>query len=366
MTEEKNKQKENKDSETIENNSEILFLYDAKMCNPNGDPDDENKPRMDYIRNINLVSDVRLKRYIRDYLMDHKKQEIFVCKVKDKTVNATSRLKELIKKYENEINDKNLKDLFKENEPDEKKLSNHLPWLLSKLTDVRLFGATMPIKSENGKGASISFTGPVQFNWGYSLNKITGPIESSGITSTFAGADEEYSTMGKDYRVAYSLIAFHGIISAKRAEHTKLTDEDIELFDDAMIHAIPIEATTRSKIGQEPLLYIRVEYNTADFFLGDFRRYVKIKDKAGKEDIKWDDTAKLGSIEDYCLDLSELKTKLENYKNKIKCIYFWKHQDLKISGFDDLKDETKWKVKYTENGEEKTREIKFSELQKSK
>ena len=55
--------------ESIENNSEILFIYDAKMCNPNGDPDDENKPRMDYDRNINLVSDLRLKRYIRDYLM---------------------------------------------------------------------------------------------------------------------------------------------------------------------------------------------------------------------------------------------------------------------------------------------------------
>ncbi|KUK99827.1 MAG: CRISPR-associated protein, Csh2 family, partial [Methanomicrobiales archaeon 53_19] len=47
-------------SETIKNNSDILFIYDARMSNPNGDPDDENKPRMDYNRNINLVSDVRL------------------------------------------------------------------------------------------------------------------------------------------------------------------------------------------------------------------------------------------------------------------------------------------------------------------
>lgn len=235
---------------TIERNSEIQYIYDARMCNPNGDPDDENKPRMDYNRSVNLVSDVRLKRYIRDYLMDYKGGGIFVSKVGGKTVDATDRLKKLIEENKEEIEaDDELKDLFDKNKPNEKNLSKHLPWLLSKLIDVRFFGATIPLKSEVGKGASITFTGPIQFNWGYSLNKVSGPMESSTITSTFAGAGEDYSTMGKDYRVDYSLIAFHGIISAKRAEHTSLTDEDIDLFDDAMIKAIPLEATTRSKTG---------------------------------------------------------------------------------------------------------------------
>ena len=73
-------------------NSEILFIYDAMMSNPNGDPDDENRPRMDYERERNLVSDVRLKRYIRDYLQD-KGYEIFIAKFEDQTVNATQRLK---------------------------------------------------------------------------------------------------------------------------------------------------------------------------------------------------------------------------------------------------------------------------------
>ncbi len=450
MTEETQTKTENKEIKTIKNNSEVLFLYDAKMCNPNGDPDDENKPRMDYNRNINLVSDVRLKRYIRDYLMNHKDTEIFVCKVGGETVDVTNRLKKLIKKYTEEIkNDKELKDLLSnKDEPTEKNLSKHLPWLLSKLTDVRLFGATMPLKDRDvGKGKSISFTGPIQFNWGYSLNKVSGSMESSGITATFAGATkkqgteegsaeeqgteegsaEEHGTMGKDYRVAYSLIGFHGIISAKRAEHTDLGDKDIDLFDDVMINAIPMEATTRSKTGQEPLLYIRVEYNSRDFFCGDFRRYVKIKDKKGN-DILWEDSAKLRSIMDYSLDLSELKKKLESNKSRIKDIYLWKHQDLSISGFDDLKevyllryndifgndsvqlihflknylkiewaenaeikkddngditvtkeknsltfkkismsDESRWEiVKYNENNKEKTGEIKFIELPKSK
>jgi len=329
------KQLEGVEEKTIKNNSEILFIYDAKMCNPNGDPDDENKPRMDYNRSINLVSDVRLKRYIRDYLMDYKGKPIFVCKVEGETVDATNRLKKLIEENREEIEaDEKLKDLFVKNTPAEKNLSNHLPWLLSKLTDVRFFGATMPLKSEGGKGASITFTGPIQFNWGYSLNKVTGPMESSTITSTFAGAGEEYSTMGKDYRVDYSLIAFHGIISAKRAENTKLTEEeDIDLFDDAMINAIPLEATTRSKTGQNPLLYIRVEYNTPEFFSGDFRRYVKVAEKGSENEMSPDETAKLRSSDDYVLDLTKLSDALGKHSDKIERIHFWKSQDIEIRGW---------------------------------
>lgn len=351
---------ENKEN-LIENNSEMLFIYDAKMCNPNGDPDDENKPRMDYNRNINLVSDVRLKRYIRDYLMDYKEKVIFVCKVEGKTVDATNRLKKLIEANRKEIEaDEKLKDLLgAKKEPDEKKLSDHLPWLLSKLTDVRFFGATMPLKSEAGRGASITFTGPIQFNWGYSLNKVTGPMDTSTITSTFAGAGEDYSTMGKDYRVDYSLIAFHGIISAKRGENTELTAEDLNLFDEAMVKAIPLEATTRSKTGQSPLLYIRVEYNTSEFFSGDFRKYVKIVESGGKA-IPFDDTAKLRSANDYKLDLAELKAKLIEHSNKISTIHFWKSDDIEVSGWDGQDGKLKGS-----NGDRKEIEIPIEMLLKT-
>src|SRR5690606_41967456 len=54
--------------ETIKNSSDFLFIYEAIQCNPNGDPDQENKPRMDYDTDTNLVTDTRVKRYIRDYL----------------------------------------------------------------------------------------------------------------------------------------------------------------------------------------------------------------------------------------------------------------------------------------------------------
>lgn len=65
-------------SEIIKDRSEILFLYDIRDGNPNGDPMDENKPRIDEETGVNIVTDVRLKRTIRDYLHDFKGQEIFV------------------------------------------------------------------------------------------------------------------------------------------------------------------------------------------------------------------------------------------------------------------------------------------------
>jgi len=85
-----------KDREKEVLNNEILFLYDCKECNPNGDPDNENKPRMDLLREKALVSDVRLKRYMRDFFQNVKNEPIFVSKVDDETVDATDRFADFI------------------------------------------------------------------------------------------------------------------------------------------------------------------------------------------------------------------------------------------------------------------------------
>ena len=67
----------------------MLYIYDAKLSNPNGDPDEENRPRMD--EEINLVTDLRLKRYVRDYFLDLG-NELYVQKVEGKSVTAEERL----------------------------------------------------------------------------------------------------------------------------------------------------------------------------------------------------------------------------------------------------------------------------------
>jgi CRISPR-associated protein Csh2 len=287
-----------------ERNSEILFLYDAKMTNPNGDPDDENKPRMDYEKEVNLVSDVRLKRYIRDYL-ESKGYEIFVAKVDGQVVDATERLRRLLGR-------ERLAALSQED----------LGVILSRLIDVRLFGATMPIKAqeEGARGASSTFTGPVQFTWGYSLNKVE-LVRSNSITSTFAGrggeGKGEYGTFGKDWRLYYSFLAFYGIVSGYRARYTRLTFDDVALLDEALWNAIPVIASTRSKVGQKPRLLLRVEYRDAYTFLGDLRGKIGISPEEGLRDIA-----------DFEVDFSSLVKFLEMHREKIGRVFLWEDSEL--------------------------------------
>ncbi|SHJ60841.1 type I-B CRISPR-associated protein Cas7/Csh2 [Paramaledivibacter caminithermalis] len=274
------------------NNSEILFLYDAKMANPNGDPDEENRPRMDYEREINLVSDLRLKRYIRDYL-ENKGERIFVTKLEDKSVKP----EKIIDKLKVDLNKNKLE---KED-------------ILNALIDVRLFGATMPIE-----GNTRTFTGPVQFNWGYSLNKVE--LVEAAITSHFS-TDEKNNqgAMGRDYRVKYSFIAFSGVISGNRANHTLLKEEDIKKLDAAIIKAIP-QLATRSKVGQYPRLYLRVEYNDSETILGDMRSFIKLDEKIDNP----------RDISEVALDISNLKEHLVKNIERIKNIYYYVDHQMKL------------------------------------
>ena len=98
---------------------------------------------------------------------------------------------------------------------------------LNEFIDIRLFGATIPIKSEEGAGSSVIYIGPVQLNWGKSLNNAE-LMESSGITSHFASGDADQGTMGTDYRVYYSFIGFHGAVYEE--SRRKLSDDDLKLL----------------------------------------------------------------------------------------------------------------------------------------
>lgn len=127
-------------NQTISNRSEILFIYDIKDNNPNGDPLDSNKPRIDEENNINLVTDVRLKRTIRDYLMNFKEQDIFVKEViddKGKIQDAKLRAQDFL-----EGQDLTDKDFHKQKEIIQNKILNDC-------IDVRLFGATIPLDLKN-------------------------------------------------------------------------------------------------------------------------------------------------------------------------------------------------------------------------
>lgn len=290
---------------TISQNSELLFLYDAKMCNPNGDPDTENQPRMDSVRERCLVSDVRLKRYLRDYWED-RNYTLYVTKAEG-VKTAGDRLREV---------------LGTNRQPEE----SDLPVLVEKLIDVRFFGATMPIRGEGGRrgeGRSFSLTGPVQFNWGYSLNRVQ-MVESSAISSQLASEEGALQgTFGRDPRLYYALIAFHGIVSASRARVYErknlpaLSEEDLKLLDDAILRAIPLLAT-RSKIGQYPRLYLRFVFQDDQTFMGDPR-----------EDLCLDRDSDLRSVKDFTLDLTGMAPRIRRVAEQLARVLVWQHPDLK-------------------------------------
>lgn len=303
-------------------NAEILFLYEAKDTNPNGDPDAENRPRMDYVGRRLQVSDVRLKRYVRDYLLQ-RGEDVWVRTREDGSrTDADGRLQDLMALYERETGRK----------PGAKKKDldpAFLNWYLRRLRDVRLFGAVLPIKAEGeAKGRTGQFVGPVQFEWGYSLHPVE--VYTATLSSHFAGRTEggkgEHGTFGKDHRVHYALIAFWGRVSRARAERVGLSPEDLEVLERGLLEGLLEGATTRSKVGQTPRLYLRVDWVEGFRPLGDPRDGLALRPVEGKG------PEAIRSVADYTLDARALVQRLARYKEAVARVRLWVHPDLRVEG----------------------------------
>lgn len=364
----------------IKSNYDFLFIYEAINCNPNGDPDQENKPRMDYENDINLVTDVRLKRYIRDYFKI-KGKDIFVDLEGDSKVSPSKKLesvlynilsdekslenllseneeylkyyKALINEFEGNIkkvitqltkkkadltqSDKKKSKTKKDNEDREenetdvdssdliKKRAEFNNYLLSQLIkqkfiDIRLFGSAFAIG-----GFNKSYTGPVQINWGYSLNKVS-LIDSNSIVTIM---NDEESTFGKDYRLYYSLIAFNGSINKNAAKFTNLTEQDLKDFRDAIWNCIPALAT-RSKFNQYPKLYLEIEYNNNfnNGYFGDLRNYIKV---SPKDNLNFEKVRKFDDLNINFDNLTKILDANKGDNKAIKNIYVKKSDDISLS-----------------------------------
>ncbi len=329
----------------IKNRQEILFIYDVTDANPNGDPLDGNKPRIDEETSINIVTDVRLKRTIRDYLCDYlgydgtNKKDIFVRELRgessglqdakkraldflDSSIEDSEECKKIIDNVINKIKIK--KDSFF---AVKKNVNNSI---LDECIDVRLFGATIPFElkkevfedSKKEIKDSITFTGPVQFNMGRSLNKVNiMHIKGTGAFASKEGKDNK--TFREEYVVPYSLIAFHGIVNENAAKNTKLADEDVSLMEEAMWNGTK-NLITRSKMGHMPRLLVRVKYKEeSNFFIGDLQKKVKMYFKKNEEKIR--------GLEDFSLEIKELISELAQNKNKIHKIKYICDKNLNLT-----------------------------------
>ena len=270
-------------SELVKTRSEILFLYDVTDANPNGDPVDENKPRIDEETGINIVTDVRLKRTIRDYLHDYKKKDVFIIETRDDKGNLRTK--------EDRLGD------FKT--PAD---------LLDKCIDIRLFGATTAVE-----GKSMVLTGPVQFKYGRSLHKVD-LTYVKGTTVMPSGANRKQGTFTERYILPYSLIAFYGVVNenAASSQGIKLTEEDVLLMLEGIWNGTK-NLMSCSKFGQVPRLLMQVIYKEGNFYIGELdKRLSLISSKNDDKEIR--------DIADVKIDITDLVKVMDDNKPKIEKI----------------------------------------------
>lgn len=273
----------------VSKRSELLFLYDVKKANPNGDPMDNNRPRIDEETGKCLVTDVRLKRTVRDYLMakgyDGKSdvnKDIFIRDEGDMPVTG----KERSEAY-------NSKEDF-----------------LQKFIDARLFGAVSAPGDKTDKKKVFHFTGPVQFGMGATLHRVKENfIKGTGGFATKEGAQQK--TFREEYNIFYGLIGFHGVINENAAKHTQLTEADVEELLGAMWNGTK-NLLTRSKKGHTPRLLVKVTYKEANFFIGELLERLSLKSEDGKREESFED------ITDFVIDTSQLNQALEKYWTNIE------------------------------------------------
>ena len=211
----------------LKNRIDFVYIFDVQDGNPNGDPDAGNLPRVDAETGMGLVTDVCLKRKVRNYIQVAKGcadgYDIFI---KEKAVLNT-----LIDAAHEDESVKNASD----------KTSAARDVMCRKYFDIRTFGAVM----STGKNAG-QVRGPIQFTFARSIDPISSMEHS--ITRMAVATEKEAEkqggdnrTMGRKATVPYGLYLCHGFISANLAQQTGFTEEDLSLFWEALKNMFDVD-----------------------------------------------------------------------------------------------------------------------------
>ena len=211
----------------LKNRIDFVYIFDVQDGNPNGDPDAGNLPRVDAETGMGLVTDVCLKRKVRNYIQTAKEQangyDIFI---KEKAVLNT-----LIDKAHDDSEVKAAKD----------KTEAARMFMCKNYYDIRTFGAVM----STGKNAG-QVRGAIQLTFARSVDTIATAEHS--ITRMAVATEKEAEkqggdnrTMGRKATVPYGLYVCHGFISANLAQQTGFSEEDLELFWDALKNMFDVD-----------------------------------------------------------------------------------------------------------------------------
>jgi CRISPR-associated protein Csh2 len=293
--------------------SEILFLYESSYNIPNGDPF-TGEQRYDEETKKILVSDVRMKRYVRSYFEDVKNLPIYVSEKTGVGKTDSKGVLKWIAENRNKNSITNVADLLKEQ------------------IDVRLFGGISTL-GDSAKDIKVGgkpmtnghtqFTGPVQFALLNSALNESNLRMHQNTTHFTSKAENTQGSIGTTTLVPYSLIQIHGWFNPKVAEQTGMTAEDMKLMFEGLWYGTSGDGSShsRSKVGQNSVLLIEVVYTENNKKVYGVDRLIKLKPKDGKKG------EQLRSADDYDLDFSKLieiassdKVQAINYYTEIEDI----------------------------------------------
>ena len=308
--------------------SEILFLYETSYNVPNGDPFTGEQRYDDETKKI-LVSDVRIKRFIRSYLEDIKGEHIYVS---DKTGAGKSDAKGVITWIAQNWNSSNLNDIKE---------------IMKTLIDVRLFGGISTLKDDDAKkikvekdvtdekvsctNGHVNLTGPVQFAaLNPSLNRVNMRIHQN--TSHFKSSDQKsQGPIATTTLVPYSLMQIHGWVNPTVAKSTELQEDDLKKMYEALWYGTSGEGSSfsRSKVGQDSVLLLVIDYVESHDKVYGLDRSIQLQPKDNKKE------EQIRSMDDYDIDFDKLVNLTKN--KKIKEVRFYTEiEDLKkrLSSFE--------------------------------
>lgn len=270
--------------------SELLFIWDARMCNPNGDMASDNAPRFDDVDEKAVVSDVRIKRTIRDDLQYRKQELIYINneEILAHGLQAEDRFKQI-----KELNDQtDGREVF--------------------LTciDNRLFGGVAP-------KSNIQLVGPVQFSWTKSLNKtetVLKPGTGAFATKGKAGEEKNKKTFRADNYIPYGLFAMYGTVNRLQAQKSSASETDIQKMLDSLWFGTKL-LNTRSKQGQKPRMLLRIIYKESSvYFIGLLDELVTLTNE---------ETELIRRIDEADMDFSALAaaiTKAETFIDRVDIV----------------------------------------------
>ena len=230
----------------LRNRIDFVFMFDVQDGNPNGDPDAGNLPRVDAETGMGLVTDVCLKRKVRNYVQVAKQcapgYDIFI---KEKAVLNTL------------IDNAHEADTVKKaNDKDKTAAARSI--MCKNFFDVRTFGAVM----STGKNAG-QVRGPIQLTFARSIDPIFASEHS--ITRMAVATEQEAEkqkgdnrTMGRKATIPYGLYLCHGFVSANLAQQTGFSQEDLELFFDALKNMFDVDrSAARGLMSAQKLIVFR-------------------------------------------------------------------------------------------------------------